>query len=153
MQGYWISRPLPLDDFVRWLRNRIRRSGKVCLRPLLFIVKHAGLRLMMSKRKSVADDCALLLLFIALFTFGAQAQAIKEAMPLPYWANPGTHLISTILICEPRRAKRWANNVVCPRHLHNFNRYALRGNPGARTEQLYTRYLRLPMTNQAVITR
>ncbi|HDT2341724.1 TPA: hypothetical protein QHM25_001913 [Escherichia coli] len=21
MQGYWISRPLPLDDFVRWLKK------------------------------------------------------------------------------------------------------------------------------------
>lgn len=40
----------------------------------------------------------ILLLFIALFTFGAQAQAIKESYALPYWANPGTHLISTILI-------------------------------------------------------
>lgn len=40
----------------------------------------------------------ILLLFIALFTFGVQAQAIRKAMPLPCWANPGTRLISTILI-------------------------------------------------------
>ncbi|MFP1495503.1 ABC transporter substrate-binding protein [Escherichia coli] len=41
------------------------------------------------------------------------------------------------MIRPTRRAKRWADNVVSPRYLRYFNRYALRGNPGARTEQLY----------------
>lgn len=40
----------------------------------------------------------ILLLFIALFTFGAQAQAIKESYAFAVLANPGTRLISTILI-------------------------------------------------------
>ena len=53
---------------------------------------------MMSKGNPLQMIVRILLLFIALFTFGAQAQAIRKAMPLRYWANPGTHLISTILI-------------------------------------------------------
>ncbi len=39
----------------------------------------------------------ILLLFIALFTF-AQAQAIKESYAFAVLGEPGTHLISTILI-------------------------------------------------------
>ncbi len=53
---------------------------------------------MMSKRKSVADDCAHTAAVYRLFTFGAQAQAIKESYAFAVRANPGTRLISTILI-------------------------------------------------------
>ena len=59
----------------------------------------------------------ILLLFIALFTFGAQAQAIKESYAFAVLGEPRYAFNFNHLICEPRRAKRWANNVVCPRHL------------------------------------
>lgn len=96
----------------------------------------------------------ILLLFIALFTFGAQAQAIKESYAFavlgePRYAfnfnhfdyvNPAApkggqitlsasapSIISTAMHCAATRAHA----------------------PSSCT----TRYLRLPMTNQAVITR
>ncbi|XNM62411.1 hypothetical protein ACLK1T_23000 [Escherichia coli] len=47
------------------------------------------MRLMMSKRKSVPDVIVrILLLFIALFTFGAQAQAIKESYAFAVLGEP-----------------------------------------------------------------
>jgi EAL domain-containing protein (putative c-di-GMP-specific phosphodiesterase class I) len=30
MQGYWISRPLPLDDFVRWLKETVYAAVVRC---------------------------------------------------------------------------------------------------------------------------
>ena len=87
----------------------------------------------------------ILLLFIALFTFGAQAQAIKESYAFAVLGEPryafnfnhfdyvnpaapkGGQITSTAMHCAATRAHA----------------------PSSCT----TRYLRLPMTNQAVITR
>ena len=73
----------------------------------------------------------ILLLFIALFTFGAQAQAIKESYAFAVLGEP--------------------------RYAFNFNHFDY-VNPAApkgahAPSSCTTRYLRLPMTNQAVITR
>lgn len=60
----------------------------------------------------------ILLLFIALFTFGAQAQAIKESYAFAVLGEPRYAFnFNHFDYVNPAAAKRWANNVVCPRHL------------------------------------
>lgn len=53
---------------------------------------------MMSKGNPLQMIVRILLLFIALFTFGAQAQAIKESYAFAVLGEPDARLISTILI-------------------------------------------------------
>lgn len=96
----------------------------------------------------------ILLLFIALFTFGAQAQAIKESYAFavlgePWYAFNFNHFDYV----NPAAPKGGQITLSALGTFDNFNRYALRGNPAHAPSSCTTRYLRLPMTNQAVITR
>ncbi len=69
-------------------------------------------------------------------------------MPLPCWANPGTRLIFNHFdYVNPAAPKGGQITLSALGTFDNFNRYALRGNPGARTEQLYDT-VRLPMTKK-----
>lgn len=59
----------------------------------------------------------ILLLFIALFTFGVQAQAIKESYAFAVLGEPryAFNFNHFDYVNPPRQ--RWADNVVSPRHL------------------------------------
>ncbi len=95
----------------------------------------------------------ILLLFIALFTFGAQAQAIKESYAFAVLGEPRYAFnFNHFDYVNPAAPKGGQITLSALGTFDNFNRYALRGNPGA-PSSCTTRYLRLPMTNQAVITR
>lgn len=93
----------------------------------------------------------ILLLFIALFTFGAQAQAIKESYAFAVLGEPRYAFnFNHFDYVNPAAPKGGQITLSALGTFDNFNRYALRAHaPSSCT----TRYLRLPMTNQAVITR
>lgn len=97
----------------------------------------------------------ILLLFIALFTFGAQAQAIKESYAFAVLGEPRYAFnFNHFDYVNPAAPKGGQITLSALGTFDNFNRYALRGNPGAHApSNCTTRYLRLPMTNRAVITR
>lgn len=89
----------------------------------------------------------ILLLFIALFTFGVQAQAIKESYAFAVLGEPRYAFnFNHFDYVNPAAPKGGQITLSALGTFDNFNRYAL---PSSCT----TRYLRLPMTNQAVITR
>ena len=80
----------------------------------------------------------ILLLFIALFTFGAQAQAIKESYAFAVLGEPRYAFnFNHFDYVNPAAPKGGQITLSALGTFDNFNRYALRGNPGARTEQLY----------------
>lgn len=96
----------------------------------------------------------ILLLFIALFTFGAQAQAIKESYAFAVLGEPRYAFnFNHFDYVNPAAPKGGQITLSALGTFDNFNRYALRGNPGDAPSSCTTRYLRLLMTNQAVITR
>lgn len=91
----------------------------------------------------------ILLLFIALFTFGAQAQAIKESYAFAVLGEPRYAFnFNHFDYVNPAAPKGGQITLSALGTFDNFNRYAAHA-PSSCT----TRYLRLPMTNQAVITR
>lgn len=80
----------------------------------------------------------ILLLFIALFTFGVQAQAIKESYAFAVLGEPRYAFnFNHFDYVNPAAPKGGQITLSALGTFDNFNRYALRGNPGARTEQLY----------------
>lgn len=80
----------------------------------------------------------ILLLFIALFTFDAQAQAIKESYAFAVLGEPRYAFnFNHFDYVNPAAPKGGQITLSALGTFDNFNRYALRGNPGARTEQLY----------------
>ena len=81
---------------------------------------------------------SILLLFIALFTFGVQAQAIKESYAFAVLGEPRYAFnFNHFDYVNPAAPKGGQITLSALGTFDNFNRYALRGNPGARTEQLY----------------
>lgn len=80
----------------------------------------------------------ILLLFIALFTFGVQAQAIKESYAFAVLGEPRYAFnFNHFDYVNPAAPKGGQITLSALGTFDTFNRYALRGNPGARTEQLY----------------
>lgn len=96
----------------------------------------------------------ILLLFIALFTFGAQAQAIKESYAFAVLGEPRYAFnFNHFDYVNPAAPKGGQITLSALGTFDNFNRYALRATRAHAPSSCTTRYLRLPMTNQAVITR
>lgn len=74
----------------------------------------------------------ILLLFIALFTFGAQAQAIKESYAFAVLGEPRYAFnFNHFDYVNPAAPKGGQITLSALGTFDNFNRYALRGNPGA----------------------
>lgn len=96
----------------------------------------------------------ILLLFIALFTFGAQAQAIKESYAFAVLGEPRYAFnFNHFDYVNPAAPKGGQITLSALGTFDNFNRYALAAIRAHAPSSCTTRYLRLPMTNQAVITR
>jgi microcin C transport system substrate-binding protein len=79
------------------------------------------------------------LILLTLFSLNSQAQTItiKRAALLPSLANRNTPSALTILIMPIPCPERGTIVNATIGTFDNFNRYALRGNPGVRTDALY----------------
>lgn len=80
----------------------------------------------------------ILLLFVMLMSASAQAQAIKESYTFAVLGEPKYAFnFDHFDYANPAAPKGGQITLSALGTFDNFNRYALRGNPGARTEQLY----------------
>lgn len=80
----------------------------------------------------------ILLLFVMLMSASAQAQAIKESYAFAVLGEPKYAFnFDHFDYANPAAPKGGQITLSALGTFDNFNRYALRGNPGARTEQLY----------------
>ncbi len=80
----------------------------------------------------------LTLIFVALFSFVAQAQEIKESYAFAVLGEPKYAFnFDHFDYVNPAAPKGGEITLSAIGTFDNFNRYSLRGNPGVRTEQLY----------------
>ena len=80
----------------------------------------------------------VLLLFITLIGFSAQAQSIKESYAFAVLGEPKYAFnFNHFDYVNPAAPKGGQITLSAIGTFDNFNRYAMRGNPGARTETLY----------------
>ena len=80
----------------------------------------------------------ILLLFVMLISASVQAQAIKESYAFAVLGEPKYAFnFDHFDYANPAAPKGGQITLSALGTFDNFNRYALRGNPGARTEQLY----------------
>ena len=80
----------------------------------------------------------ILLLFVMLMSASAQAQVIKESYAFAVLGEPKYAFnFDHFDYANPAAPKGGQITLSALGTFDNFNRYALRGNPGARTEQLY----------------
>lgn len=80
----------------------------------------------------------VLLLFIALIGFSAEAQSIKESYAFAVLGEPKYAFnFNHFDYVNPAAPKGGQITLSAIGTFDNFNRYAMRGNPGARTETLY----------------
>lgn len=90
------------------------------------------------KGKTVHRIVRVLLLFFTVIGFSAQAQPIKESYAFsvlgePKYAFNFTHF-DYVNPAAPKGGQITLSSIGT---FDNFNRYSMRGNPGARTESLY----------------
>lgn len=80
----------------------------------------------------------VLLLFITLIGFSARAQSIKESYAFAVLGEPKYAFnFNHFDYVNPAAPKGGQITLSAIGTFDNFNRYAMRGNPGARTETLY----------------